>query len=994
MSGAGVMRTDQGGRIDRSRHYAFEFNGRSYRGHPGDTLASALLANDVRLVARSFKYHRPRGIVSAGVEEPNALVQLAGFDDVPNEPATTLALTDGMSARSVNCWPSVDFDLGAMNGHLAPLFPAGFYYKTFFGGPGGWDLCGPVIRRLAGLGRAPASAGPNGYEKRFYHCDLLVVGAGPAGLTAALAASRAGARVMLVDERSEVGGSLLEQTAHIGDRPAMDWVSQATAELHDLGVLRLSDATAFGYYDQNFIGIVECHPEPEWLQERLWKVRAARVILATGAIERPLVFPDNDRPGVMTVHAARAYLNRFGVLAGRRAVVVTNNNSAYEAALDLCAGGVAVRLVIDVRGSVDSELRRQLARNGVEVLAAHVVTGVDGTRSVRAVHCGPSDEAGEPLPSQPQRRVECDLILSSGGWNPTVHLHSQTGARPVFDEAKACFIPGIPVQAEHSVGAAAGEFDLAKCLGEGERVGRQFANELDFDARPGPVLDTGPTVPLDIEACWQMACDSPRAKAFVDLQNDVTVADLRLAHREGFRSVEHLKRYTTAGMGTDQGKLGNANIIGILAGIDECPPGSVGTTTFRPPYSPISFGAIAGNDLRELAIPARRTAITGWNESNRAVMFEAGAGYRRPSYYPRGEETMAQAINREVLACRNAAGIYDGSPLDKFELAGPDVVEFLERVYTNRWSDLKPGRARFGWLLREDGRLLDDSVCFRLGERHFRMFCGTGAADQVQAHLERLLQLEWPHLQVHLAVVTSQWTNICVCGPRSREILRAAGATISLDGKALPFMAVTTGEVAGLSATVARVSYTGELSFEINVRARDGLELWEGLLAAGEPFGLTPVGSEASLVMRCEKGFVSAGFEGDGIVNVYDAGQGWCVDHTKLDFIGKRTLERDKRLGGVRPAVVGLVPDDESFVPPDGTPLLDPPGPDGQPNMVGYVSQGVHSPTLGRGIALAVLDGGGGRIGQSITVDAVGQRGTAQITAPCFVDPDGVRMRS
>jgi sarcosine oxidase subunit alpha len=648
--------------------------------------------------------------------------------------------------------------------------------------------------------------------------------------------------------------------------------------------------------------------------------------------------------------------------------------------------------VADVRATVSDALQAEMAALGIEILVSHGVCGTEGRNTVSAAKIVKL-AAGANAPIGVAQHYPCDLVLSSGGWNPTLHLHSQAGAKPVFDAENACFVPGVSTQPERCVGAARGDFALAECVNEGMRAGEQAVRSLGRNIRAGASVDTSPTEELAIEACWEVPTVEPQTKAFVDLQNDVTTADLRLAYREGYRSVEHIKRYTTASMGTDQGKLGNTNVIGILAGIEAREPGDVGTTTFRPPYTPISFGAIAGNDLRELAIPARRTAITAWNEANGAVMFEAGAGYRRPSYYPVGEETMAQAIRREVLACRNAAGMYDGSPLGKFELAGPDVVEFLERVYTNRIADLAPGRARFGWLLREDGRLLDDSVCFRFSETRFRMYCGTGAADQVQAHLERLLQLEWPELQVHLSVVTSQWTNICLCGPRSREILTAAGINIDLRKQALPFMSFAPAKIAGIPVTAARIGYTGELSFEFNVRASRGLELWEILLQAGTAYGLTLVGSEASLVMRCEKGFVSAGFEGDGIVNVYDAGQGWCVDETKTDFIGKRTLIRDQRIGGVRPAVVGLLLEDPSFVPPDGTPLLADDDNSGEIRMVGYVSQGVYSPTLERAIALAVLDGGKSREGESITVAAVSGRGKAVITAPCFVDPAGMRMR-
>lgn len=987
MSAAASFRLGSGGRIDRSIRVRYTFDGKTGYGHPGDTLASALLANGERLVGRSFKYHRPRGIVSAGVEEPNALVQLIAGDDEPNVRATTLALTDGLSAQSVNRWPSLGFDLGAMNDWLSPLFPAGFYYKTFMGGPG-WKLYGPIIRRMAGLGRSPTRAGSHRYEKRFHHCDVLVAGAGPAGLVAALVAARSGARVLLADDRCEPGGQLLETPSEIDGRPALDWVTEVVTELDvSPNVVRLSDATVAGYYDHNFLTIVEQRPAQSRLHERLWKVRAGQVVIATGAMERPLVFADNDRPGVMLAQAARAYAFRFGVLAGRRAVFVTNNSSAYEAAIDLARSGMRVVAIVDTRERIDEALASVARSLDIEVLLRHTIVSVKGVYSVSGVDVAPRNSP------QRARRLMCDLVLMSGGWNPLVHLHSQSGGRPTYDTQSACFCPGESMQAERSAGAARGVFSLGDCVADGIRAGSEAVESLGKSAASLRPFGTASTAPLAIEPCWELPGASRRAKAFVDYQNDVTTDDLRLAVSENFVSVEHVKRYTTTGMGTDQGKLGNANAIGLLSNLLERDLGQVGTTTYRPPYTPVSFGAIAGNDVGDLIVPSRRTPITSWNEARHAAMFEAGAAYRRPSYYPRNGETMALAINREVKACRNSVGIYDGSPLGKFELRGPDSVSFLERIYTNRWADLEVNQGRFGLMLREDGRLLDDGVAFRIGDNRYWLFCGTGGAEHMHAHLERLLQLEWPELRVFLTVVTAQWANICVCGPNAKDVLRAAGTDVDLEPAAFPFMSLKYGEVAGIPARIARVGYTGEMSFEVNVRSRDGLRMWETLMTAGESYGITPIGSESSMVMRCEKGFVSAGYEGDGIVNPYDAGLGWVVDESKTDFIGKRMLVRDRNVGGVRPKVVGLLPDAADFCPPDGTPLLDGKNAYGEPNVVGYVTQGCYSPTLERSIALGVLDDGRNRMGDKVTIAAVSQSALATVTKPCFVDPAGTRMR-
>ena len=975
--------------IDRSRRLTFRFNGTDYEGHPGDILASALMANGVRLVGRSFKYHRPRGIVAAGAEEPNAIVQLDGDDDEPNARATTLLLRDGLSARSVNCWPSVGFDLGAINDRLSPLLAAGFYYKTFMGSPGGWNFYGRFVRRMAGLGIAPRGAGGHAYEKRFHHCEVLVAGAGPAGLQAALAAGRSGARVMIADDGPAPGGALLDGAAEIGGRPAFEWAAEVAAELDALpNVVRLDRATVAGYYDHNLLTVVELSPPKQsWIDERLWKVRARRVVLATGASERPLVFADNDRPGVMLASAALAYVRRYAVRPGARAVAVTNNNSTYRTILELVEAGIEVPVLADLRSRPHEALVAELAARGVEVLRGHAIVGVAGSRAVKAAFVAASDRPVDP------RRVACDLVLCSGGWSPRVHLHSQSGARPVYDAAHACFVPGDSIQVERSAGACNGAFSLRSALEQGWRAGSGACGGLGFAAPPTSIPDCSEAPPLDIEPCWEIPSARPRAKAFVDLQNDVTAEDIRLAEQEGFRSVEHVKRYTTAGMGTDQGKLGNVNVIGILSETLSEAPDGIGTTSYRPPYTPVSFGVIAGKDAGEIVLPARRTALTDCIEEAGAVMFEAGAGYRRPSYFPRPGENMAAAVAREALACRTAAGMYDGSPLGKFELHGPDVAVFLNRVYANRWDDLAVGQGRFGWILREDGRLLDDGITFRLGEHHWWMFAGSGAADHVQKHLERLLQIEWPELEVYLTAVTSQWTNVCVCGPQARAVLEGAGTGASLATDAFPFMAMREMTVAGIPARVARAGYTGEFSFEINVPAWHGVRLWKSLAAAGEPCGLTLVGSEASMVMRCEKGFVSAGFEGDGIVNPFDAGCGWAVDMDKGDFIGRRSLVRDRNTGGVRPNVVGLLPEDPSFVPPDGTPLVPAGAPADSPPVIGYVSQACHSPNVGRAIALAVLDDGRQRIDERIEIAAIDRRAPALVARPCFVDPAGGRMR-
>ncbi len=980
MLSSGPYRLRDGGLINRDEPLEFFFDGQRLVGCQGDTLASAMLANGVRIVGRSFKYHRPRGIVTHWVDEPNALVQLLGSRDEPNVRATTLALEDGLRANSINRWPSLSFDLGALNERLAPLFGAGFYYKTFMGGPG-WNFFGPIIRRLAGLGVAPRIESEHRYEKRFHHCDLLIVGAGPTGLMAARTAADCGARVMVVDDRAYPGGQLVEDGEQVDGLPGYQW---AASLIHDLAgrdnVVCLQNATCAGYYDHNFLTVAEQTSADGALRERLWKVRAQQVLLCTGAAERPLVFPDNDRPGVMQLQSALAYARRYGVMVGHRAVVFVNNDRAYHAAAELAALGLDIVAMVDARADVEFESPAR------EHLRAHSVVAIEGSHGMTGARL-------QPLAGGRERIFPCDLVLMSGGWDPRVHIASQTGARPAFDAELATFVPGVPVQAERSAGAARGKFALAECLQDGKAQAVAALAAIGIDASATPDLPTVvAAMPYGIEAMWRLPSPDKR-RAFVDFQNDVTTKDIDQARRENLVSVEHVKRYTTTGMGTDQGKLGNINAIGLLADGMKVEPGDVGTTSYRPPYTAVSFGAITGNDVGELVLPARRTSITDWIEARGAQMFEAGSHYRRPSYFPLPGEDMDTAMAREARACRVSAGIYDGSPLGKLELQGPDVVKFLERVYTNRWANLKVGQGRFGLMLREDGRILDDGVTFRIDENRYWMFCGTGSADHVQMHVERLLTLEWPELEVYCLRVTSQWTNICVCGPNARAVIEAAGTDIDLGNQALPFMAIRMGQVAGIPARLARVGYTGESSFEVNVAASQGLALWEALMKAGAEFDITPIGSEASMVMRCEKGFVAAGFEGDGIVNPYDAGLGWAVDESKDDFIGKRSLQRDRNVGGIRPSVVGLLPEDVSFVPPDGTPLVDGTLPDGMPNVVGYVTQGCYSPNLERSIALAVVDDGRERMGDVITASAKMGRGDVKIVAPCFVDPKGTRMR-
>lgn len=985
-------RLPQGGRIERSRPIHFRFNGRQYQACQGDTLASGLLANGVHLVGRSFKYHRPRGIISAGSEETNALVQLTGQHDEPNVQATRLELYDGLEAHSINCWPGVRWDLGALNNLLSPLLPAGFYYKTFMAKP--WDFYSRYIRRLAGLGNAPTSHDTHErYERRYHHCDLLIVGAGPAGLAAALLAARSGARVMLVDEQSEPGGDLLNhpEADEINGKPALHWVDDVISELESLpNVLCLLQSTAAGYYDHNLLTVVEHKPAQNWLRERLWRVRARQVIIASGAIERPLVFPNNDRPGVMLAASVRTYLNRYALRCGFDTVIFTNNNSAYATAFDLARSNTTVLAIIDVRDSIDPALQAEAEELNIFIFSGHAILSVSGTGAANMVEIAPLDDPGN------SRRIVCDLVAHSGGWNPLVHLHSQSGAKPVYDAFQACFIPGAAVQAEQTIGAARGLLGLRDCLHDGLEAAASAIQSLELAVVSVDVPDVSAKYdwPLAIRPSWLLNGRPHSGKAFVDFQNDVTSADLQLAIRENFTSVEHVKRYTTAGMATDQGKTSNVNAIGIIAEQLGIEPGEVGTTTFRPPYTPVSFGVLAGQDQEQLILPMRHTVITSWNIENGAAMNEAGAHFRRPFYYPKAGENLFEATMREARATRSSAAMYDSSPLGKFMLNGPDVVTFLNRIYSNRWDDLAIGQGKFGLMLREDGKLLDDGVTFRLAEQQYLMSAGTGAADAVYAHMERLLQCEWPDLKVYITTVTAQWADICVCGPKAREILQHAGTNIDLESSAFPFLAIREGKVAGFDARIARVSYTGELSFEIYIRNRDGRALWEKMLEAGKPFDITPIGSETSGILRIEKGFISAGTEGDNLTNPFDAGMDWVVNMNKGDFIGRRALVRDLNTGGERQQVVGLLPQDKDFVMAEGSAIIEANTDGDLPIFLGHVTASCYSPNLDRSIALALLKNGRQRHGDIVTVSGLEKTVQAEVTKPVFIDAKGERMRS
>ena len=995
------FRTRQGGRVDRAREIQFTFNGKSYTGLAGDTLCSALLANGVHLIGRSWKYHRPRGVMSAGSEEPNAIFQVEKGDrTIPNARGTQVELYDNLDASSVNCWPSVEFDFLSINSRFSRLMPAGFYYKTFMWPKSMWMKYEHFIRKASGLGESPREYDPDRYEHGHAHCDVLIAGGGVAGLSAALAAGRAGARVIIADEQSEFGGLTLASRAQIDGLDASQWIENAVTELQGMAeVTLLPRSTVFGYHDYNFLTInqrLSDHlplAERPASREKLWQVRARQVVLATGAAERPLIFANNDRPGVMLASAVSTYANRYAVKPGSRAVIFTNNDSAYQTALDLKAADVEVVAVVDARTGSASEMADTVRSAGIDVINGSVVVDTAGRKRLRSVQVMRLSADGSSV-SGNARSLGCDLLALAGGWSPVVHLNAQSGARPVWDEAAAMFRPGEPTQAQVSAGAANGTLDLAGCLREGAAAGNDAASACGFEsamaAAAADQVESEAILPL-----WRLPSPYARGrgpKAFIDMQNDVGAADIALAVREGFQSVEHVKRYTAMGFGTDQGKLGNINGMAILAETMGQSIAATGTTTYRPNYTPISFGAFAGQNLGErLFDPVRKTAMHGWHEENGA-MFEDVGQWKRPWYYPRDAEDLHQAVNRECLAVRESVGILDASTLGKIEIRGRDSARFLEMIYTNNWIKLEVGKGRYGFMLGEDGMVMDDGVTIRLADDHFFMHTTTGGAAGVLAWMERWLQTEWPEMEVFLTSVTDHWATAAVVGPKSRDVVAAVCAGIDFSANAFPFMASRAGSVGDIECRVNRISFSGELAYEVNIPANHGRFMWEQLMQAGKPFKITPYGTETMHVLRAEKGYVIVGQDTDGSVTVEDLGLGWALSKTKADFIGKRSLSRPDTVRKDRKQLVGLLTEDPETVIPEGAQLVNDPGAPMPVPMVGHVSSSYFSACCGHSIALALVKGGRDRMGEKVYAPlANGRVIEATITEPVFYDKEGAR---
>ena len=983
-------RLRQGGLVDRRASLTFRFDGRGLQGYAGDTLASALLGSGVRLVGRSFKYHRPRGILTAGSEEPNALVELrTGARREPNTRATTIELFDGLEAASQNCWPSLAFDLGAVNSLLSPFFVAGFYYKTFMWPAAMWEkLYEPLIRRAAGLGKASAEPDPDSYERSHAFCDVLVVGAGPAGLAAALGAGRSGARVILCDEDFMPGGRLNSDRREINGIIGAQWAREAAAELSAMPNVRLLTRTSvFGVYDANTYAAIErvsdhlAVPPAHQPRQRYWKIVARRSIVAAGAIERLIAFGGNDRPGVMMSSAVRTYLNRFGVAAGRRAAVFTATDDGWKTAVDLADAGVAVEAVIDARSEVNALNTAAAKRIGARLVAGGRVIETSGGLSGITVKDG-----GELL------QLPVDLLAVSGGWNPTMALSTHIGGRPRWRADLSAFVAGETLPPGMTViGAAAGALGLAEALREGQAAGTAAAESTGF--RPASSTPCqADDEQTGVAPFWHVA--ESRGKAFVDLQHDVTAEDIALANREGYRSVELLKRYTTLGMATDQGKTSNVTGLAILASLTERSIPEVGTTVFRPPFSPVTLGAIVGPYRGKALKPTRFTSSHAWAKERGAIFVEAGQWMRAQWFPVAGEKDWLESVNREVKAVRAGVGVCDVSTLGKIDIQGADAATLLDRVYCNMFSTLPAGKVRYGLMLREDGLVFDDGTTAHVAPGRYVMSTTTANAAKVMQHLEHARQVTWPDLDVQMVSVTDQWSQYSIAGPDSRRVLeRLLGAALDLSNEAFPYMACAEFTWRGTRARLFRISFSGELAYELAVPARYGDATIRAIMDAGAEWKIVPYGTEALGVMRIEKGHV-AGNELNGQTTAADLGLGRMMS-TKKDFIGRILSQRPGLMAPDRPALVGLKPVDPAARLRAGAHFLAPGAAARMQNDEGYVTSVAFSPAMGTWIGLGMLKNGPKRHGERMRAYDPVRNGDieVEIVSPVFVDPEGARLK-
>ena len=989
--------------IDETTRVSFKFNGTTYYGFKGDTLASALLANNVHLVGRSFKYHRPRGIMTSGSEEPNAIVQINPNTNrtEPNVRATEVEIYEGMEASSQNCWPSVNFDIGGINNFLSPFFPAGFYYKTFMWPASFWEKYEYFIRHSAGLGKSPTLKDPDIYDHRNIHCDVLVVGAGISGILAAKNAAKNNYKTLLLDEKNELGGSTIyenNESNKVDNKISSEWLKKEIEELKNIKNLEIKTRTSVAAYHQynyllareNLTDHLEKKDKTNKIRQRLLKIRAKKVILATGALERPMVFNNNDRPGIMLSSAIKKYSDFYGVACGRKIVFFTNNDSAYESALSLNDKGIKVEAVVDIRKQSETNLEKRVIDAGVKIYWEHTVVDTSGYKRLNNVSIMKLSNDGTSVTGN-KISISCDCLGVAGGWTPAVHLYTQSGSKLTFDEDKKIFIPNKNNSDQISVGSCCGDFKLDEIL---KNLNEKLKDFLDITETDFEKITVNNDQEISKRNIWLLPSDKVlgKTKPFVDYQNDATAKDIKLALREGFRSIEHVKRYTTTGMGTDQGKLGNMHALGIIADTAGVKMGELGTTTFRPPYTPLTFGTIVGRNVGKFFDIFRRTPMNDWHVEQKAE-FENVGQWKRAWYYPINGETMHQAVQRESKAARESSGILDASTLGKIDIQGSDASEFLNRVYTNAWSKLGIGKCRYGLMLNEDGMVYDDGVTTRLGENHYLMTTTTGGAANVLGKLEDYLQTEWPELDVYLTSVTDQFATASLCGPNSKKILKKIIPDLDLSDENFPHMSFKEAKIGNIVCRIMRISFTGEQSFEINVQASYGKDLWDKCSEAGKEFNITPYGTETMHLLRAEKGFIIVGQDTDGTMTPIDLQMDWIVSKKKYDFIGKRSLYRSDTMREDRKQLVGLLTDDPEVVLEEGAQIVS--ELDKKPvEMLGHVTSSYFSPNLNKSIALAVVRGGKDMMGKKLFIPMEDKTINVTVSNPVFFDQTNERLNA
>ena len=994
------FRLNKEGLINRNKKISFTFNGKKLFGYEGDTIASALIANGIHLVGRSFKYHRPRGFFGAGVEEPNAKLQVEfnGHSE-PNVNATEMELVEGLSATSQNCWPSVNFDVGAINNFLKMFFPAGFYYKTFMWPKSFWyKIYEPFIRKAAGLGVASIEKDKERYEHKFEYCDLLVTGSGPSGLASAYAAAKNGAKVILAEDKPRFGGTLLTDDVSIDNLSGKDWAEKIITELKSMPNVTVKNRSqVFGYYDHNMLVMFERvsdHLEKKSKftpRQRLWYIRAKETILSTGSIERPIVFGNNDTPGIFLSAAAKEYMKVYGVLVGKKPLIFTNNDSAYETALEFKKNNVEP-IILDTREEHSSELIDEAKSKGIDIRFSHGVIVANGYKKVKSAKIGKLNKDKNSF--EKIETVDCDCICVSGFWTPSVHLASQSGNKLKYEEKIDAFIPDKKKQHETSVGAANGSFTLEESLKHGFENGSNLSAKITETKTEISIPNVNEKKYGAHDKFWCMPLPkNENPKRFVDFQNDVSVSDIEIALREGYRSIEHVKRYTTLGMATDQGRTSNLNGLQLVSNIENKIVPEVGHTTFRPPFTPITIGTIVGREVGMEYMPTRKTPMHEWHEKNNAVFVDAGA-WKRPRYYKLGSETLFEASKREAKNVRENVGICDVTTLGKIDIKGPDAAEFLNRVYTNAWMKLPVGKARYGLMLREDGIVMDDGTTTRISENHYHMTTTTAQAANVLSHLEYYLQIVWPELNVNVVSTTEQWAGAAIAGPKSRDMLSKLYPDLDVSNDALPFMGYKEAEFFGVPSRIFRISFSGELAYEINVKSDHGIFMWEKMMEVGKEFGNQPYGTEALSTLRIEMGHV-AGPELDGRTIPSDVSLNGLVSKKK-DFIGKNSLGREAFNVESRQKIVGLIPIDRKSSIPEGSHIVQDQNAKLPNPKLGHVSSSCWSVENNNPFSLAIMKDGKNMIGKKFfAVSPLKNKSIeVEVISSHYVDPEGKRVRS